>query len=119
MWLSLFISCSDSQNEQTQNNTSQETTTETKTIVVYSGRGESMVSELFDMAEEDLGFSIDVQYGDTSIMVTKMLTEGEQSPADIIFAQSSGYLGALAKQDRLETLPILFNHPIQEKYFWR
>ena len=56
-----------------------------------------MVSELFDMAEEDLGFSIDVQYGDTSNMVTKMLTEGEQSPADIIFAQSSGYLGALAK----------------------
>ena len=116
MWLSLFISCSDSQNEQTQNNTSQETTTETKTIVVYSGRGESMVSELFDMAEEDLGFSIDVQYGDTSNMVTKMLTEGEQSPADIIFAQSSGYLGALAKQDRLETLPDTLLISIQEKF---
>ena len=116
MWLSLFISCSDSQNGQTQNNTSQETTTETKTIVVYSGRGESMVSELFDMAEEDLGFSIDVQYGDTSNMVTKMLTEGEQSPADIIFAQSSGYLGALAKQDRLETLPDTLLNSIQEKF---
>ena len=116
MWLSLLISCSDSQNELTQNNISQVTTTATKTIVVYSGRGESMVSELFDMAEEDLGFSIDVQYGDTSNMVTKMLTEGEQSPADIIFAQSSGYLGALAKQDRLETLPSTLLNSIQEKF---
>ena len=32
------------------------------------------------------------------------MTEGAQSPADIIFAQDSGHLGALAKQGSLATL---------------
>ena len=65
-------------------------------IVVYSGRGESMVGELFTQLEKELGIDIEVQYGSTSEMVTRMLTEGEQSPADIIFAQDSGHLGALS-----------------------
>ena len=74
-------------------------------IVVYSGRGESMVGELFTQLEKELGIDIEVQYGSTSEMVTRMLTEGEQSPADIIFAQDSGHLGALSNAGALEKLP--------------
>ena len=73
-------------------------------VIVYSGRSESLVGELFEKMEQELQLDIEVQYGTTSEMATRFLTEGEQSPADIIFAQDSGHLGALAKQDSLATL---------------
>ena len=73
-------------------------------VVVYSGRSESLVGELFTKMEEELELDIEVQYGSTSEMATRFLTEGAQSPADIIFAQDSGHLGALAKQGSLATL---------------
>ena len=73
-------------------------------VVVYSGRSESLVGELFTKMEEELKLDIEVQYGSTSEMATRFLTEGEQSPADIIFVQDSGHLGALAKQGSLATL---------------
>ena len=63
-----------------------------------------MVGELFEKAEVDLGIEIEVQYGDTSELVTRLLTEGSQTPADIIFAQDSGHLGALANQGQLAQL---------------
>jgi iron(III) transport system substrate-binding protein len=117
MLLPLLIACStDEQSDQKKNTFQPDPTKTTKQLIVYSGRSESMVSELFQMAEEDLGFTIDVQYGDTSNMVTKLLTEGDQSPADMIFAQSSGYLGALAKQDRLETLPDELLNSMEDKF---
>ena len=105
MLLVLLLGCSTEQpNDASSTDPTATPPKNTTKLVVYSGRGESMVADLFEMAEDDLGFEIDVQYGGTSDMVTKMLTEGEQSPADIIFVQSSGYLGALANQDRLEVL---------------
>ena len=116
MILTFLLSCSSGEEVDNKNELESADTPSTNKIVVYSGRGESMVSELFEMAEEDLGFSIEVQYGDTSNMVTKMLTEGDQSPADIIFAQSSGYLGALSKQDRLETLSDELLNSIESKF---
>ncbi|MEC7988119.1 MAG: extracellular solute-binding protein, partial [Myxococcota bacterium] len=77
----------------------------TQSLRIYSGRGESLVGELFKEAEKDLNLKIEVQYGKTNEMVTRILTEGEQSPADIIFAQDSGHLGALSNQNILAELP--------------
>lgn len=79
---------------------------QTQTIVtVYSGRGESLVGELFEGIPDDAPFRVEVQYGKTAEMVTRMVTEGAQSPADVIFAQDSGHLGVLAKQGALAPLP--------------
>ena len=44
-----------------------------------------------------------VWYGKTAEMVTP--SEGEQSPADVIFAQDSGHLGVLAQRGALHALP--------------
>ena len=73
-------------------------------VVVYSGRGESLVGPLFARLEAETGVDVEVRYGDTPELVTLMLTEGEQSPADIIFAQDSGHLGALSGRGMLATL---------------
>lgn len=75
------------------------------TITVYSGRGESLVGKLFEQIPADAPFRVEVQYGKTAEMVTRLITEGEQSPADVIFAQDSGHLGALAERDVLTQLP--------------
>ena len=75
------------------------------TLTVYSGRGESLVGELFENIPADAPFRVEVQYGKTAEMVTRLITEGEQSPADVIFAQDSGHLGALAQRDALAPLP--------------
>lgn len=105
--LPLFLACG---SDTTPEITSEETQ-EIPRIVIYSGRGESLVGELFAKMEKDMRaseelpqFDLEVQYGSTSEMATRFLTEGDQSPADIIFAQDSGHLGALAKQGVLETL---------------
>lgn len=74
-------------------------------LTVYSGRGESLVGDLFEQIPEDAPFEVEVQYGKTSEMVTRLLAEGAQSPADIIFAQDSGHLGVLADRGVLATLP--------------
>jgi len=78
---------------------------EKTTLTVYSGRGESLVGDLFKRIPDDAPFRIEVQYGKTAEMVTRFLSEGDQSPADIIFAQDSGHLGALAGRDVLADLP--------------
>ncbi len=75
------------------------------TITVYSGRSESLVGKLFEQIPDEAPFRVEVQYGKTAEMVTRLVTEGEQSPADVIFAQDSGHLGALAARDALAPLP--------------
>jgi len=75
------------------------------TLTVYSGRGESLVGELFKRIPDGAPFTVEVQYGKTAEMVTRLLAEGDQSPADVIFAQDSGHLGALAERNVLSPLP--------------
>jgi len=85
-------------------------------LTVYSGRGESLVGGLFEQIPEDAPFEVEVQYGKTSEMVTRLLTEGAQSPADIIFAQDSGHLGVLADRGVLSTLPRLITDQVDARF---
>ncbi|MBX2800812.1 MAG: extracellular solute-binding protein [Myxococcales bacterium] len=74
-------------------------------LVIYSGRSESLVGPLFERLEGELGVELQVQYGKTPELVTRLLTEGAESPADLFLAQDSGHLGLLAKQGALAPLP--------------
>lgn len=76
-----------------------------ESVVLYSGRGESLVGALLEQAATATGVQIEVQYGDTAEMVTRLLAEGAESPADLILAQDSGHLGALAARGLLAELP--------------
>ena len=60
-----------------------------------------MVGPLFERIPADAPFQVSVQYGKTAQMVTRLLTEGDQSPADVIFAQDSGHLGLLSERGAL------------------
>ena len=80
---------------------SSEEAVEKPTLTIYSGRSESLVGPIFDKLEAEGKFKLQVQYGDTAEMVTRLITEGSESPADLIFAQDSGHLGVLAAKDLL------------------
>jgi iron(III) transport system substrate-binding protein len=74
-------------------------------VTVYSGRNEDFVGFLFDDFEEATGIEVEVRYGDTAELAATIVEEGDNSPADLYFAQDAGALGALQVQGLLTDLP--------------
>ena len=63
-------------------------------LVVYSGRSESLVDAVIQQFSQATGVEVEVKYGSTSQLAATLLEEGENSPADVFFAQDPGGLGA-------------------------
>ncbi len=74
------------------------------TLTVYSGRNENLVAPILVQFEEDTGIRVDVRYGNTADLALQILEEGDNSPADVFFAQDAGALGLLAENDILAEL---------------
>ena len=72
-------------------------------ITVYSGREEELVAPLFEKFTEATGIDVEVRYGDSAELAATIAEEGDNSPADVFFAQDPGSLGAVDAQ--LEELP--------------
>lgn len=75
------------------------------TLVIYSGRSESLVGPIIQQFAEATGIDVQVRYGSTSEMAIALLEEGANSPADIFFAQDPGGLGAVEDAGLLAQLP--------------
>jgi iron(III) transport system substrate-binding protein len=73
------------------------------TLVVYSGREEELVAPLFERFEEETEIAVDVRYGDSAELAATIAEEGDNSPADVFFAQDPGSLGSV--EDQLAVLP--------------
>lgn len=76
------------------------------TLDIYSGRGEALVGPLLEFID-NLYADLDlrVRYGGSTDLVNKILTEGQNSPADVFYSVNAGALGALAAEGRTTALP--------------
>ena len=65
-------------------------------LVIYSGRSESLVKPIIDQFAEATGIDVSVKYGSTAEIAATLLEEGENARADVFFAQDPGGLGSVA-----------------------
>ena len=64
-------------------------------LVIYSGRSESLVSPIIEQFVAATGIDVSVKYGGTAGLAATLLEEGVNSPADVFYAQDPGGLGAV------------------------
>ncbi|MDZ7658212.1 iron ABC transporter substrate-binding protein [Fodinibius sp.] len=74
-------------------------------LVVYSGRSQGLVDPLVEDFKEQTGINIEVRYGNDAELLAVMSEEGDQSPADVYWANTTGALANASQKGKLVTLP--------------
>ncbi len=87
-----------------------------KELVIYSGRKEKLIGNIIKQFETDSGIKVKVRYGGTSELASAILEEGDNSPADIFFAQDAGALGAIQKAGKAVKLKPELLNKVDAKY---
>jgi iron(III) transport system substrate-binding protein len=85
-------------------------------LVVYSGRNQDLVGELFERYQKDTGAKLEIRYGDSSDLAATLLEEGENSPADVFVSQDAGALGAVQAEGLLAALPQPLLGRVEERF---
>ena len=83
----------------------QQQSAEDEALVVYSGRSKALVEELVSKFEEETGLAAEVRYGKDAQLLATLQEEGDQSPADVFWANTTGALGAAINGGLLTSLP--------------
>lgn len=76
---------------------------EKETLVIYSGRAEELVADLFADFTETTGIQLEVRYAGSTDLAATLLEERDNTTADVFFSQDPASLGAVAEM--LSPLP--------------
>ncbi|GLV47887.1 iron ABC transporter substrate-binding protein [Thermus sp. LT1-2-5] len=75
-----------------------------QTLTIYSGRGESLVGPLVQQFQRETGIRVQVRYGSDAQILAALQEEGDRSPADVVWLNTSGALGRAAALNLLRPL---------------
>ncbi len=76
-----------------------------ESITVYAGRSEALVEPLVDAFQKDSGIKVNLRYGTDAALYAALQEEGARSPADLLWANTSGLLVTAAKRGLTVKLP--------------
>ena len=78
---------------------------DTQELVIYSGRSMALVDSLVEVYRQETGREVSVRYGSDAQLLAALEEEGDQSPADVFWANTTGALTQAAGSDLLAQLP--------------
>ena len=85
-------------------------------LVIYSGRGESLVGDLIDRFEARTGIDVKVRYAGTAELAIQIVEEGSRSPADVYYGQDAGALSFLAEEGLAAQLPADITASVDDRF---
>jgi iron(III) transport system substrate-binding protein len=85
-------------------------------LVIYCGRGKSLVEPLLERFERQSGIDVEIRYAGSTDLANLLLEEGRRTPADVFFSQDPGALGAVAERGLLGTLPPSLLNRVNDRY---
>ncbi len=74
------------------------------------------MAPIIEQFEQQSGVQVDVRYGNTAELAGTILEEGDNSPADVFFAQDAGSLGLVAANDRFIQMPDEVLSQVDERF---
>jgi iron(III) transport system substrate-binding protein len=74
-------------------------------LVVYNGQHAQLTQALVSAFERQTGIRVAMRSGDSLVLATQILTEGRNSPADVVLAENSPELVTLSQHRLLGQLP--------------
>lgn len=78
---------------------------EQEELVIYSGRSKPLVDSLVQVYQQQADMPVRVKYGTDAQLLAALQEEGDQTPADVYWANTTGALGNAVNNDLLATLP--------------
>jgi iron(III) transport system substrate-binding protein len=114
----MLSSCGGKNPETQQRSGAPDTVASGGSLVLYSGRGESLVAPVIARFEKETGIDVRIKYGNTAELALTLREEGPRGQADVFWAQDAGALGAIAKAglfvelpgDLVDSIPAVFRH---------
>ena len=86
------------------------------TLTLYSGRIAPILSPAVKQYEEASNFKVKTRYGDSPSLAATITEEGDNSPADVFFAQDAGSLDAVEQRGLLLKLPADILAKVPKRY---
>ncbi|HUG32792.1 MAG TPA: extracellular solute-binding protein [Acidimicrobiia bacterium] len=118
--IAALAACGDGSASTTTTSPSADTTTgeasEADALVLYSGRNENFVEPVIEAFTAKTGIEVDVRYAGTGELATTILAEGEDTPADVFWAQDPAFIGGIAKEGLLTELPDDITSVVQDRF---
>lgn len=74
-------------------------------LIIYSGRSQALVDDLVDRFKEQTGANVNVRYGNDAELLAILNEEGDKSPADVFWANTTGALANANENELLSQLP--------------